>query len=367
MKKKTKIISLLLALTMTAAAFTGCNKNADKNAPDTSDVKSDIVSEDVSDVSTDEEEIVEICNPFTGEAGYDEALLLKRPAVVMLSNIGAALPQHGIGEADIIYQMPVEGAITRLMAVYHDYEKLPDVGSVRSARHDFVEMARPLDPLYMHFGSSTSGTAAIEEYGIDNISGTKLAKIAYYQAPDRVGQRAQEHTFFTNADFLKKGIEYEKYRTELEAPLNPLFKFAKADEDANQNAPITANEAVFKMSGGDTATFTYVEETGRYKKGQFGEDHIDGATGEAVQSDNVFLLYTDVSLMADNLHKEVKLEEGTGYYLSRGKAKKITFKKKDAFSLMQFFDENGEELIVNRGKSWVCIALSGFEESFKIN
>lgn len=367
--KKIKLISLVLALTMTAAAFTGCkdNKNPNEGQEESSETRSEVSSEVSSEPKDEEEAVNEICSPFTGEAGYDESLLLKRPAVVMLSNIYPALPQKGISEADIIYQLPVEGAITRLMAVFSDYESLPDVGSVRSARHDFVELARPLDPIYMHFGSSVSGSAAIEEYGIDNISGTKLARIAYYQDPDRVGKVAQEHTFFSNAEYLKKGIEFEKYRTALENPLAPVFKFAKADENANADAPISAKEAVFKMSGGDTATFTYLEETGKYKKGQFGADHIDGKTGEAVQIDNVFLLYTDVSLMADKLHKEVRLEEGTGYYLSRGKAKKITFKKKDAYSLMQFFDENGEELLVNRGKTWVAVAPDGFEENFKIN
>ena len=43
--------------------------------------------------------------------------LAKRPVAVMVSNIKAFLPQYGIDDADIIYELPVEGGITRLMAV----------------------------------------------------------------------------------------------------------------------------------------------------------------------------------------------------------------------------------------------------------
>lgn len=90
-------------------------------------------------------------SPLTGEAGYDESLLLNRPVAVMVNNIEQSLPQRGISKADIVYEMPVEGGITRLMAVFSDYHDLPEIGSIRSARHDYVELALPLDAIYLHF------------------------------------------------------------------------------------------------------------------------------------------------------------------------------------------------------------------------
>ena len=58
----------------------------------------------------------------------------KRPCAVMVNNIEAALPQYGIYDADVLFEIVAEGGITRLMAVYGDEADIPNVCSVRSAR-----------------------------------------------------------------------------------------------------------------------------------------------------------------------------------------------------------------------------------------
>ena len=70
---------------------------------------------------------------LTGE-WVDPAVNEQRPVAVMINNIGEAMPQSGIGQADVIYEMIVEGGITRLMAVFSDYSGLEKIGPVRSAR-----------------------------------------------------------------------------------------------------------------------------------------------------------------------------------------------------------------------------------------
>ena len=84
-------------------------------------------------------------NPLTGEYGFNENAVGKRPVAVMVSNIKAALPQYGIDEADIVYELPVEGGITRLMAIYADYTNVPDVCSVRSCRYYYPLIAYGMD------------------------------------------------------------------------------------------------------------------------------------------------------------------------------------------------------------------------------
>ena len=53
---------------------------------------------------------------LTGE-WIDQELAGKRPLAVMIGNTSDALPQYGISSADIIYEVPVEGSYTRLMAI----------------------------------------------------------------------------------------------------------------------------------------------------------------------------------------------------------------------------------------------------------
>ena len=56
-------------------------------------------------------------NALTGQADKNLSGSL-RPLAVMIDNVKAALPQRGLSEADIVYEMVTESGITRLMAVY---------------------------------------------------------------------------------------------------------------------------------------------------------------------------------------------------------------------------------------------------------
>jgi len=52
----------------------------------------------------------------------------------VINNIENAIPQSGIGQADVLYEFVVEGGITRMLAIFNDYDNLEKVGSIRSCR-----------------------------------------------------------------------------------------------------------------------------------------------------------------------------------------------------------------------------------------
>ena len=56
---------------------------------------------------------------LTGE-WKDETVARRRSMAVMIPNNKPAMPQYGISRASIIYEAPVEGRITRLMAFFED-------------------------------------------------------------------------------------------------------------------------------------------------------------------------------------------------------------------------------------------------------
>ncbi|MGC9495585.1 DUF3048 domain-containing protein [Streptomyces sp. WG7] len=63
---------------------------------------------------------------------------------VKVDNVPAARPQTGLEAADVVYVEPVEGGLSRLMAVYAT--ELPEsVGPVRSARESDLELLRQFD------------------------------------------------------------------------------------------------------------------------------------------------------------------------------------------------------------------------------
>ena len=74
----------------------------------------------------------------------------------MLNNIQDALPQSGIANAEVVYEAPVEGGITRLMGIFEDYQDVQRIGSVRSCRNYYVYFAREFNTYYLHFGDRRS-------------------------------------------------------------------------------------------------------------------------------------------------------------------------------------------------------------------
>jgi hypothetical protein len=95
-------------------------------------------------------------SPFTGE----QVRSLNRVLAVKVDNIGLARPQTGLTHADIVYVLPVEGGLSRFLAVFSsDYP--PVIGPVRSAREADLELLRQFGrPAFAYSGA----TAALLPY-----------------------------------------------------------------------------------------------------------------------------------------------------------------------------------------------------------
>ncbi len=88
---------------------------------------------------------------------------------VMVNNISNserqnARPQRGIGSADILIESKVEGGITRLCALFHDANDIPEMGPLRSGRDQFLQLLMPWQTLYYHDGESIFCTQFVNVY-----------------------------------------------------------------------------------------------------------------------------------------------------------------------------------------------------------
>lgn len=291
-------------------------------------------------------------NPLTGEYTLAKTAVDKRPIAVMINNIKASLPQRGIANADLYYEAVAEGGITRIIALFSDIDKIPDIGSLRSARHYYLSLAMGHNAIYCHFGGSAYALNYIKDNGIKTLNFMKTS--ASYRDPNRVGKYAYEHTAFTDGERLKKAIDKKGIKTD--AKVNDAFKFG--DNAATLAGGNVATNITVPFSGSTKATYTYDAATGLYKKGQFGTDHIDSATGETLAVKNVIVLQTTVGSLANadkNGRLEFDLSGGTGYYACDGKIVHITWKKGGYNDPMKYYTLDGNELTVTPGKTWVSI------------
>ncbi|MEB3967104.1 DUF3048 domain-containing protein [Streptomyces kunmingensis] len=119
---------------------------------------------------------------------------------VKIDNVGAARPQTGLEDADIVYAEQVEGGLSRLMAVFGS--KSPDVvGPVRSARETDLELLRQFDrPTLAYSGAQSALRPLIDAAPLRAVpppgesggayfrSGGKPAPHNLYLRPEKLGR-----------------------------------------------------------------------------------------------------------------------------------------------------------------------------------
>lgn len=84
------------------------------------------------------------------------------PIAVMIDNDPAARPQFSLAQASLVYEAPVEGGMTRYMAIYPADTDILKVGPIRSARPYFVLIAAELGAIYLHVGGSPEALSDIK-------------------------------------------------------------------------------------------------------------------------------------------------------------------------------------------------------------
>ncbi len=305
--------------------------------------------------------IPEYTNPLTGLGTIREDLHRNRPVAIMINNLRGALPQEGIADCDIMYECLVEGGITRLMAVVSDYEALGAIGSIRSCRHYYLDLAQNYDAIYIHAGASDMGFIEISERGINNLNGVNMYLPGmFFRDEERLKTMSYEHTLMTTGEGIVKGITQKRYRTELGEDFKnkdafSFVEFGTKRELSGENAECV----LLPYSKYQTARFDYDKLTNSYYRFQFVDaPHIDGTTGEQISFTNILILFCDVKAVGDaagHLDITTENEMGEGYYISGGKAEEITWSKPTEDSPTVYYGADGSELSVNRGKTFISI------------
>ena len=303
-----------------------------------------------------------VMNPLTGQYTLPEDAEGNRPVAVTVNNIKASLPQYGTSEADIVFEIPVEGYLTRLICIYPDYESVPYIISVRSYRYYFLPLTLCFDAIYIHWGQDNSMMDYYYSFDMDSYNGMWNSYL-FGRDKDRVSAGyATEHTSCFYGSLLAEQMESDGVRTTLaDGYEGAVFNFNSEDELVVYSEE--SAETVDINFGGNTAKLVYDEETGTYLKYSAGIEQIDATTGEQLSYTNVFILEASMSWRTDKTNRLAidltDITNGAGYYITAGGAQKITWTKGDEYSQFEFYDTDGNELELNCGKTYIAITRSG--------
>ncbi len=297
-------------------------------------------------------------NLLTGEYNLPDHAVGKRPVAVMVSNVEAAMPQYGITPADVFFEMPVEGELTRFMALYSDYSAVPTICSVRSCRDYFPSLSEGFDAFYIHWGMDESIRPHYEAMKLDKFDGTyNDGKLFGRDSERKASGYATEHTGLFKGPELAEAIERAGMRTELlEGKQKPAFQFAEYNTTVTPNGE-DCTELVIDF-GNTIAEFQYDTEEKVYKKQFNGKDQKDGKTKEQLAFTNVIVLETVITPRPESPGRvDINWrggENAKGYYVSNGKKQEIRWSKANEDADLLFYDVDGSELVMNRGKSYIA-------------
>ncbi len=357
MKKTLKKLFLFCMMLMLTLAFVACGKEAD------ADTDTGTKNEQEQESETEVVVIPETpgsTNLLTGLPTLTDEAVGKRPVAVMVNNTKASFPQYGIAQADIIFEVPVEGGETRFMAMYGDYTQVPKVCSVRSCRMYFPEFSEGFDAVYVNWGMSDAIRPYVNTLGLTHYEGAyNTGNLFDRDKERRAAGKALEHTGYFNGPGLPEAMEKAGHRTDIEElKRDTAFKFyepenvVKPTGDACETFVIDY-EAV-------KSKFTYDAESNTYLKQHNGNAQIDGVTGTQLAFTNVIILEADIGAHENGTHRDVKwMNGGTGYYISNGVAQRISWTKETIKERIVLFDEDGNELTINAGKSYIGVSYYG--------
>ena len=342
--KGTKIFVVILILLILIAAGLLLLKTFRNNL--VQEANTDVANEEL------EEEPIVVQEPKTLSGD-------SRPIAVMIDNNINAMPQAGLIEADIIYEIIVEGGESRLMLILQDKD-LDKIGPIRSARHYFLDYALENDAIYVHYGWSPQAQADITSLGVDNINGIYESSTSFWRVDDKYAP----HNAVTSTENILEIADRKGYRVDREKDnvLNYVVDEVELDDGE------VANTVTIPYSSGNVVEYEYDKDLKEYVRYSRGEKQVDWDTGETVTTKNIIIEKARNSTLDDGSGKGRQtldnLEELDGYYITNGKAIEITCDKTSRSGQTVYKDLEGNAIDVNDGKTFIQICPLDAEITF---
>ena len=272
----------------------------------------------------------------------------RRPLAVVLANDPVTRPLSGLSQADLVFEMPViTNSITRIIAVY--VCNFPEaIGSLRSARHDFIPLTQGIDAILAHWGGSHFALDKLNNGIMDNID----AMINRYDAFYRKDGMPWPHNGFTSIERLVNSAEKFDYRLE-----NEFEGYSHIQEAGNNNA----HNKILRIdySYPYNVSYQYDSEANSYLRYRANLKEIDKSNNQQIEAKNIVIMRAFSKQIEGPDYNDLDLE-GTGecQIYQNGIVLDCLWQKseKNPYSKLKFLDKNtNKEIPFVVGQTWIEI------------
>lgn len=284
-----------------------------------------------------------------------------KPRAIMIENLVSVRPQSSLSKASVVYEVLVEGGITRFMAIYDGSEKLESIGPVRSARAYFLDWAEEYKPLYVHCGGSPDALASISEYNLYSLNQIGGDHAFFWRDQDR----SAPHNLYTSGRLL--AFAFRDKDLDQDGDFDPwLFK---------EEAGITDRTTEEKYIKIDFSSFSYqVEyryqrEDNDYLRLNGEKEHKDALTDEQIRAKNIVIQLVDTEL-SDTQTGRLQVQTiggGRAIIFQDGQALEGTWEKSSREERTRFYDSDNKEVKLNAGPIWIEVVPLSRENAIEYN
>lgn len=298
-------------------------------------------------------------NPLTGEALSEVSD--GRVFGVMVNNHAAALPQCGIGSADILYEILAEGTVTRFLALFTDPADAGAIGPVRSLRPYFLNIMRGYGAICTAAGASPEADSMVYSLGYDRVNGVAGVGAGYFYRDEwRMNNKGYEHSLFITGEKLLKAAAAEGIDTTDDRDYGLSFT-----TDAMTAGDVADKIVVHFYANSKTTTLGYKEDLDGYVAYQQDAYLMDGNTEENLVFENVLVLKTTSEVIDDYGRLRVETTgTGSGWYARDGKMIEIKWSRDNEDSPFTYTDGEGNPISFGVGKSYIAFIPSGSAVDF---
>lgn len=267
----------------------------------------------------------------------DNAALIARPALALkVDNSPEGQPHAGLNNADLVFEIKVEGGISRLMEVFHSRDA-GQVGPIRSARRS------DLDLLAM-FGKPLFGWSGAADDVVEVTNATPWIKNVNWNAAQsayaRVKGRAAPHNLMTNTANLFPLAEPGE-----PAP-TAIFSYLAQGETNASAVPMAGFSESFGTTGSE---WVWRDDVHQYLRWEYGRPHATD-NGQA-WANNVVVV--QVPYIEGAIPVAQTLGNGSAWVMTQGGVVRGTWTRADRTQPFTLTAADGTPMKLAPGRTWV--------------
>lgn len=297
--------------------------------------------------------------PLTGEPLTDMAVTMHPAVVVKMDNSPQARPQTGINQADVVYELLVEG-ITRYALVFHSQPADP-VGPIRSARSSDIDLVSNLaSPLFAWSGGNpgvVGEVRAAASAGLLIDSGGDADSPDYYRESSRVAP----HDLFSSVSAMLE------HKANPGSPAPPALFVHRGYDSQPAAAGVPTPGYVVDFGWGVRVEYVWDAERGGWNRYQVDQSHgrEDSATvdsdGVQVAPANVVILFVEYGRSPSDPRSPMAISTGSGaaVVLRDGVAITGSWSRPDPSASWSLTDDLGRPIELAPGRTWVALPRTG--------